>query len=270
MTDLGIVDKKCTNSDCSFNEDGLCVEGKGTDCQFLQNLLDEQAATVDSLENKDDLESKIFRLPSGNDLSEADLPLLTYKYNCNLIVLIGEPECGKSTLYASIFDRFQKGQLGRYYFSQTVTPISFEERAHHARLISQNKKSLTGRTNTKVFGYLHLGVRKNDLLKSIQHLIFADVNGEKYQDARNSDEVMQSLTLLKKASHIFFIADGQALLDDAKRQHVRSDIIKLIQRAIQNNMIKAKQKLNLIITKWDKIHEQNAELKIESFSRAIR
>ena len=258
-------DRLCTNEDCEYNTNGICVEGKGKDCQFLELLLDDQQSALKSIEKTDDIESKIFRLPSGNDLSESELISLTYKFNCNLILLIGEPECGKSTLYASIFDRFQKGNLGGFYFSQTVTPISFEERAHHARMISQNKKSLTGRTNTKVFGYLHLGIRDKDLSMPIQHLIFADVNGEKYQDARNNDDVMRSLTVLKRASHIFFIADGEALLDTSKRQIVRSDIIKLVQRAIQNDMFRISQKINLLVTKWDVIHAGQEEENIKNF-----
>ncbi|WP_316801594.1 TRAFAC clade GTPase domain-containing protein [Pedobacter frigidisoli] len=255
--------KACSQTGCSFNTNGLCMENNGDDCQYLTPVIKEEIVTESETTIQDDYD--LFQLSSNKEIDEKNISLITNKFPCNLIVLIGEPECGKSTLYAALFDKFNKGGCAGYYFSGTGTSIAFERRCHHARVISQNNTPKTERTYSREFAYLHLSVRKASLDSSSKHLLFADVNGEKYQAARNDDDEMQSLTVLKNADHIFFIADGELLMDITKRQAIKSDIIKLIGRAIQNEMTVKEKGINLLITKWDKVDEQHKGEEVTKF-----
>lgn len=86
-----------------------------------------------------------------------------------------------------------------------------------------------------------------------KHLIFADVNGERYQDAKDSESVAEKLTVLKRAEHIFFIADGGLLIKNQEKHAVKKDVTNMISRCIQSNLITPEKKVNLIVTKWDLI-----------------
>jgi len=261
-TDLETL-KVCPQTGCSYNTNGLCMENNGSDCQFLQSVLKDELLVETEVDSRQDIE--LFQLASNQEIEEINIARITNRFPCNLIVLIGEPECGKSTLYAALFDKFNKGGCSGYYFSGTSTSIAFERRCHHARVISQNNQPKTERTYSHEFAYLHLSVRKMSLSVPSQHLLFADVNGEKYQAARNDDEEMQSLTLLKSSDHIFFIADGELLMNGGKKHSIKADVLKLIGRAIQNQMISTEKGVNLLITKWDKINESKKEDEVNKF-----
>jgi|GEM_PF-1497197 len=223
---------------------------------------DNEDVTVDKPEEEDEL----FQLPfEGEDISEESLKQITSRYRTSLILLVGEPESGKSTLYASILDRFYKGRLGKYIFAGTRTPIGFESRAHLARCKSLNLVSKNERTNTKTFSYLHLEMCVQDYDAAHNHILFADVNGERFRDARDTDEDMQSLTVMKRADHIIIIADGELLLDAGKRLPVKKNIIKFIERAKHNDMIDMNKGIHLVVSKWDKINQTKKETEVEGF-----
>lgn len=254
--------KKCVQADCSFNSTGICMDGNKEECQFLTlvELTDDQSEPDITIP-----ESTTHIIPSGDDLQENELSTITYQFKSNLIVLIGEPECGKSTLYAALLDRFHKGPIDEFNFAGCLTPIAFEKRAHYARLKSNSKTSENERTKSFEFSYLHLEVRHKSLLYNSQHLLFADINGEKFQRANDADEEMSTLSILRFASHIFVLANGSTLLHNSNRHALKRNIISTIERAIQNKLLSGNKRLNLIITKWDKIEAANEIEKIGSF-----
>ncbi|WP_295769316.1 hypothetical protein [uncultured Mucilaginibacter sp.] len=256
--------KICTQPGCSFVKNNICMEGHLSDCDNLTDVL--KSSIENSLEFEDiTTVQETISLDPNVEYTEEQISVITYKNPANLVLLMGDPECGKSTLYASLFDRFQKGGCGNYYFAGTKTSVGFEKRCHHARIISQNKQSNTERTNTKDFVYLHLAVRHKSLTTPINHLLFADANGERFQAARNSDEEMLGLKVIKTSTHVCYIADGDTLLNKGTRHSVKNDAINLISRAVQNKMLDQNKGITLIIAKWDKVFAAGAQDSIESF-----
>lgn len=254
--------KKCSHPDCSFNTSGICMDGNMDGCQFLTlvDILDNQTELVVTI-----AESTTHIIPSGDDLQEDELSAITYQFKSNLIVLIGEPDCGKSTLYAALLDRFHKGPIGELNFAGCLTPVAFEKRAHYARMKSKSNYSGSERTKSFEFSYLHLEVRHGSLTTSSQHLLFADINGEKFQRAKDADEEMATLGILRYASHIFMMANGSTLLNNSDRHGLKKNIISTIERAKQNNLLSGKKRLNLVVTKWDQIEATKEIEKIRSF-----
>lgn len=257
--------KICNETGCQYTSTGVCMDNLGDDCPRIMKMTigsdEPEAAEVSIIKPLDDMES----LPDNIEFLEENLSDLTYQYRANLVLLIGEPECGKSTLYAALFDRFHKGGCAHYLFAGTKTPVGFERRCHKARFLSRNDVSKNDRTPNFEFSYLHLSVRHASMKKPIEHLLFADVNGEKFQTARDSDEDMQKMSILKKAEHIFFVADGDMLIDNGKRHNVKDEMTSILKRALQNNMIDPKKGINLLITKWDKIVSAGKADGIEQF-----
>lgn len=256
---------QCNQIGCLYNTNGDCMDNLGDQCPRLTRVtitnVSEATVTTTTFEPSTTAGS----LPINTEFTEENLTEITNQYHCNLVLLVGEPECGKSTLYAAIFDQFHKGGCGGYLFAGSKTPVGFEKRCHHARLLSGNIVSKNERTKNFEFEYLHLGVRHRSMGRPIEHLLFADVNGERFQAAKNTDEEMKQLSVLKRADHICFVADGDMLIDKGKRHTVKDDIITILRRAIQNKMIIPQHGFHLLITKWDKIIEAGLSEGVQKF-----
>lgn len=256
---------KCSLTECSIFTSGKCVNQLAIEeCENKISILAEELEMPE--ENNDEpSKTNIVQLPSGRSFEEDELSIITYKYPSRLILLLGEPSSGKSTLYGALFDSFHKGGCGEYLFAGTKTPIGFEEICHYAREKCKGRTSRTERTKSYQFAYLHLAVRHRSLQQDQRHLIFADVNGERFQAAKDSDEEMQKLNVIKRANHIFFIADGRLLLDPGERHTVKNDVKNLISRASQNDMFTVGQSVSLVVTKWDEINASGKEKEVEDF-----
>jgi hypothetical protein len=255
----------CSQPECSILSTGKCVNGlPPRDCPNKITILkdDPQSNNGISPETK---ELEIVRLKWGDTFSEEDVSYITYRYPFKLILLIGEPSCGKSTLYAALFDSFHKGGCGNYFFAATRTPIGFERICHYAREKCKGRESDTERTKSNEFTYLHLAVREKTLKTEIEHILFADVNGERFQLAKDSDEDTRKLDVIKRADQIAFIADGALLLDSGLRHVVKRDVWKMIDRCLQNSMINDVQGVTLIVTKWDKISAAGKTIEVTDF-----
>lgn len=204
-------------------------------------------------------------LYSGQEMSGAELAAVTFAHPTNLILIMGEPNSGKTTLLAALFDVFQKGPFSRHLFAGSRTQIGFEIRCHTARMASGRVQPDTERTTNDEFSYLHLALRKSDLVHPAQHLLFTDVSGERFRQARDYQEEMQRLTILKHADHIFYVVNGDHLSDLAKRQSAKANVIKLLNRAQQANMVAPGSKIILLINKWDVVVHRGMETKVATF-----
>lgn len=260
----------CSNPDCSWNDDGKCVNGLNPpeECPTRNSILQENLPIVDETVQElklADERSNTLKLQWGDTFSDENIHKVSYRYHCKLILVVGEPSAGKSTLYAALFDTFHKGRCGNYLFHSTKTPIGFERTCHLAREKSGGKTSRTERTKSYEFSYYHLSIRNGIALSEPTHFLFADVNGERFQHARDTDTDMRKLTVMSRADHIFFIADGGLLVDKAARHGVKDDVVKIISRAIQNNMFNKSQQIHLLITKWDEVVSAGLTQNVQDF-----
>jgi hypothetical protein len=261
---------KCTQPDCSIHITGKCVNGlPGTECSNMVQLVENVEISEEEEEEDGNMTGRkikdTIRLNWGDNFDDIGISKITYRHQCKLILLVGEPSSGKSTLYAALFDSFHKGGCGSFIFSGTRTPIGFERICHLAREKSKGKVPKTERTKAYEFAYMHLAVRNKNLQSPITHLLFADVNGERFQAAKDSDEEMLRLSVMKRAHHIFFIADGNLLTDNREKHAVKRDLWKLLDRAIQNNMISTRQGISLVVTKADEINAAGKTNEITDF-----
>ena len=101
--------------------------------------------------------------------------------------------------------------------------------------------------------YLHLAVRGKGNGKPIEHLIFADVSGEQFRIIRDSEAEMLKFNVLKRADYIFYVVNGEHLIDLDTRQKTKFNSVRLIQRAIENKMLSDTVPFEVVISKLDKI-----------------
>jgi hypothetical protein len=121
----------------------------------------------------DQKKSDILNLFDGEELTDNGLGEITSEVDGKLVLLLGEPSSGKTTLFASLFDQFQKGPVADYLFAGSKTQIGFEKRCHFARVVSKGVHSNTERTFlSNGISYLHLAVRKKKIRSTIATFIF--------------------------------------------------------------------------------------------------
>lgn len=256
----------CNEENCTFKTEGLCLEGVAVqDCSHAYVLDDQPDENITDLIHEDEIAMDLYRFFSGYELIGRQADSIIFRNPTHLILLAGEPNCGKTTLIASLYDQFQKGSFQGYGFAGTRTIKAFEIRCHNLRVSSGSTKASMQRTETTEIKYLHLAVRKVDLSEPIQHLLFADISGELFQLARDSDEEIKSLEFFPFVDHIFFMVDGDLLSSSDTRAVARQNIFNLIGRAKQSNLLEGHISVNMIISKWDLVAKREASAFVESF-----
>jgi len=260
----------CKQENCPLKESGECLEGITNieECphSFLLSNQTEEAIQENS-ENGMHLEREL--LYSGDAIAEVDLNKITYKYQANLVLLMGEPDSGKTTLIASLFDQFQQGPFADHYFAGSRTQLGFEKRCFLARWIGSGRDEPdTERTKTKEVHYLHLSMRDQKLNDPIKHLLFADVSGEQFKRIRDRKDEMDQFEIFRRTDHIFCLVDGALLMDEVERHAIKNNLFMLLQRVVESEVYD-KKPLNIIITKYDKWSEHSDSI-VDFFENPLK
>jgi hypothetical protein len=249
--------KACKQANCPVNKGGECLEGidleKDTCTHFYwDNVDDNEVADSEEEPAIPPVTTNRVSLFSGNELTLQEITTVTKKYACDLIIILGDLDCGKTTLLATIFDLLQVGQLKGYMFAGSLTQKGFEIRSHLARIASGADKAETERTKTLEFRVLHLALKSlNGGL--IKHLLLSDASGETIRQARSSASLMKKqLEIVRFADHLFYIIDGEKLLvEDRATTMLNTDLF--FQNAINNGIFNKQTSINILISKWDKL-----------------
>src|SRR5260221_8976346 len=257
---------ECTQSGCPVKETGECLETHKDlkECPHFK-LISDPIGEVNKQETEMFREADQERVPfSGDEIYDDELTKLTARYPATLNLLMGDSEGGKTTLIAALYDLFQKGPVGGYNFAGSRTQLGFEKRCFLARWTSAGRTTpVTEHTAALNMHYLHLSVRDIKCKMPIQHVLFTDVSGEQYRIIRDHENQMQKFTAIRHADNIFYIANGQQLLDGATKHKVKSNTKKLLDRGVHTGQIDASTPINFIITNLDKI--TGSEDQIETF-----
>lgn len=249
--------KSCKQQDCPVRTNGECLESvELNECPhfYWETGTEEDVDGIASHDEKIDSKSSSGRylIFPGNELSLSDITIVTHKYPCKLVVILGDLDSGKTTLLGTIFDLFQIGHFDEYYFASSLTQKGFEIRSHLSRVVSGMGRADTERTKTLQFRLLHLGIRPKEHMQK-KHLLLSDVSGETIRLARNSSALMKKeLEFVKRADHVFYVVDGEKL-DVKNRVATILNAELFIQSAISNSIFTSDTALNVLITKLDKV-----------------
>ena len=252
--------KACKQEGCPVRVDGKCLEGLDLDkheCPHFYWETEEVALTsvqkeVSAIPAPSSTRTNLF---TGNELSLNEITLVTHKYACDLIVILGDLDCGKTTLLGTIYDLFQVGRFQSYLFAGSLTQKGFEVRSFLSRVDSGRTNPETERTKALDFKLLHIGI-KEDGEGSIKHLLLSDVSGETIRQTRSSSSLMKSqLEIVKHAKHIFYVIDGEKLAFSHRIKTMLNAEL-FIQNAISNSIFTSSTVLNILISKWDKIKNE--------------
>lgn len=256
---------RCDQDNCGVRDSSLCLENLDPDeCSHSQLLLPEEDSDKEEQIKEESETFDIINLFSGDEIAVDNLSDLTYKYRVNLVLLMGDSDSGKTTLIASLFDLFQKGAVSNYYFAGSRTQIGFEKRCFLARWRESGRnESDTPHTTSMSLKYLHLAVRDSKCKEPSKHLLLSDVSGELFKQIRDHEDQMNDFAEIDNADHIFCLADGEALASPKKKHSTKEKVVALLSRAIQSGKITSSHKVNIVISRLDKIHKKKDE--IEAF-----
>lgn len=252
--------KSCKQTDCEVRLDGNCLEGLEieecphfywAEAEESENEEVDNSVVIPTQSNK----ISLFR---GTELSLTDMKYITHRYKCDLVVILGDLDCGKTTLLATIFDMFQIGGFKKYIFAGSLTQKGFEIRSHLSRVESGATVADTERTKALEFRLLHIAIQNEQGL--LKHFLLSDISGETIKLARSSSTAMkEQLGAVKLADHVIYVIDGQKL---STRHRIATimDAELFIQSCIDNGIFSRETILNILISKWDLLSKTDFDI----------
>jgi hypothetical protein len=201
--------------------------------------------------NPDASADKLIDLPPGTDLTPDLGVAVTAAALTRLVLIAGEAESGKTTLLATIYEKFNGGPFAKLLFAGSQTLISWEERCHLARVASGGERPDTERTLGLQQRLLHLRVRDVAQDQPIQDLLFTDLSGEVFKLVRDSTAECQQLGMLKRADHIVLLLDGEKLANAASRHEALNNGLALLRSCVDARMIGSHSFVDVVFSKYD-------------------
>jgi energy-coupling factor transporter ATP-binding protein EcfA2 len=190
-------------------------------------------------------------LPRGKELDNVAVTKLQAARPVRMVVLVGPVASGKTTLLNTVNDLFQEGKIGTYSFSGSMTLPAFEERCHLSRTTSERAAQDTDRTKVKDARYLHLQVSGSDLNPDPVDLLFTDISGETFEDARKSISECQELTFLQTADHVLLVIDCEKTVDLKKRNKVIHQAMGMLRQCLDSGMLSNSFFVTVVWAKYD-------------------
>jgi hypothetical protein len=209
-------------------------------------------------------------LPTG----KAMLPEQSLEISCALptrfIVVVGAADSGKTTLLASLHERFLLGPWGGFLFAGCSTFLGFEQICHEGRGVSGRETADTQRTKRSEGRRLfHLRLRVEDCSKPAQDILFSDISGEEFDTARDSGEDARELRIVKAAHRFMLLIDGGKITKLKERQQARDEATLLLRTFYEEGHLGKTSKVDVVFTKWDKVNAHDTKAQAEAFATDI-
>lgn len=211
-----------------------------------------------------DLQHGVVDVDDGGPLTAEDADEIVRESGGELVVLAGLEGTGKTTLLASVYEKFLTGEFAGCSFWKSRTLRAFEDRCHRARVIGGGTRPTTPRTEqSEGVQFLHLGVRASWRNPQGVTLLFADMAGEYFRRARDSAEECRRLTILRRTDHLVLLVDGQ-LLSDVRQRHVAlRDAKLLLRRFVESEMVGKLTAIQVVVSKWDLVASGDGNTEVQ-------
>lgn len=197
-------------------------------------------------EETDGRRSSAFDAQQANTLAARTRP--------TVLVLAGGVDCGKTSVYAAIYERLGRGEFAGRMFAGSYTIPGFEERCHYWREGSDRTSSWSKHTQGGDLPWLHLRLRDEALERAPLELLLGDFDGEFFDALIHNETQPHQLPFLRRADHVGVVLDGQKLADAATRPAQREGVLYLVDQ-LYKEPNSAPPAALLVVTKVDVIDE---------------
>jgi Double-GTPase 2 len=168
-----------------------------------------------------------------------------------VLVLAGAIGCGKTSVYAAIYERLGRGPFGGYTFAGSETIPGFEQRCHWWRTDSGTTEQYMRHTQAEDLPWLHIRLGDVERREPVRDLLFGDFDGEFFdQFASNLMQAVQ-LPFLRRADHVGLVIDGSNIASPVNRAAEQQRVEYLLARLLEPGTLASPEALSLIVTKID-------------------
>jgi hypothetical protein len=184
---------------------------------------------------------------------------MTAESRATVVVLAGGVASGKTTLIASLYERFAHGPIAGRRFAGSQTLPGFEARAQGLRPLLGAAQSMP-HTHRNAVPWLHVRVALAS--EQPQDLLLGDFDGEVFDRVIEGKDAPDSVPALRRADHVAVVLDGQALVEASRRSHARQRSVDLIEVLAQERVLAASSVLSLVVTKLDLLNRAPRDARV--------
>jgi hypothetical protein len=259
---------KCTTAGCNAPVD-RCIEAlTPEECPnfVVGPEIDEVLTDIGRLDEQETV-VRVSRGGRALPIDEADECMLSAPLGRRLAVicLVGVPDCGKTTLLASLYEIVRRNLATGLGFVGSETIQGFEERCHLSRLASESESPDTPRTSREL-QFLHLSVLAKQTGARVE-LFMADRRGEQFQDVLDRPVLSETLAEVRRGDSVAFLLDGEHLVDADKRESAISKVVRLAMAL--KTAVRQSTTVQLVVTKHDKIQGHDDETLVRNRVEAV-
>ena len=264
MSRPGIVGS-CTVDECKISEGNSCLEGFSenlSDCPNYRKseTVEPQAASTESDIPDDEIpQQPHVALTSGRALRIPEANALAASEPTTVVLLAGPHESGKTTLLASIFERFRSGPFVGHKFAGSETLVAFETICRLSRAASELENPDTERTKVREAELLHLSLVSSGASRRVENLLLSDISGEIFERGSNTSEDLRRIPLLDRADHVSLFFDGGCLSDQARRHACKQQGLTLLRACCEEKVLRKTCSLSVVFSRQDLIVRNKEE-----------
>jgi hypothetical protein len=246
----------CVQPACPLSSTGHCLEGLDDPhrCPHVKPNAGESAndveESVDSEEATSDT-SDWLAVIGGYELTVDEASAITSDSDASVVMFAGEPDAGKTTLLATIYELLSSGGIPEFRFAGTETMLAFERACFPSRIASKNLKPDTVRTRHPRPRFYHLCLRQQAGDDTRKHLLLGDVSGETFKRASDDDTEARKLHLLRRVDAFVLILDGDKLRNRKERQDVVERGLLILRSLLEAEVLLQHTTVQILVSKFD-------------------
>ena len=186
-------------------------------------------------------------LSGPEQLNPEEVDRLLANRPCRLVVCLGEPASGKTTLAVELYERQRRGVPG-VHFAGSWTLLALEQLAERRRRTGETDPAPREDLDPEHREVLHLALSTGD---TPLHLLMADLPGEVFRRLADNQISADSIEWFARADKLVLVVDGACLRDGAQRSRSVTRVRQLIERLGTGGFLGPDKRLALLVTKWD-------------------
>lgn len=196
------------------------------------------------------------RRPWALNLEEANE--LAGRRRQTVLVLAGDTKCGKTSVYAAIYERLCHGAFAGWQFAGSATIPGFEARCHYWRVSANTDVPGMRHTQAQDLPWLHLQMATVEEGEDRLELLLGDFDGEYFRQLLRNQLQPHHLPFLRRADYVGLVVDGERIADPATRP-AEAQKLRDLTDALLKEPLWRPPTLLFIVTKLDKIDELSTE-----------
>lgn len=196
----------------------------------------------------------------GEALAPRGASRIAAQSRATVVVLLGDANSGKTTLLASIYERFGRGRLNGHWFLGSRTLHGFEKRCYRSVHGHGPGGELDGHTAQDALPWLHIRTARQERRERVFELLLGDFSGEHHsRPIADGSRSATDVPGLRRADHVCIVIDGGEMARPHRRDAQHRFVVDLARGLVKDPVaLAAPSAISLVVTKWDLVH-QDAE-----------